>query len=270
MRLFFGIPSSGSPTKPFIDSLSALEIPSSVSSVDRAVVTGNYVPAQRELIVRRAIERGADRLLMCDDDMILPADALAKLSTVLDTVPDCALAGALYYSRDGFRPMVVEHWDPQNTTSANIPAFNDAPVDVDGVGFGCVLLRLDALQSVSQPYFPAQVYVESDALRVRVCNEDYLFCARLREHGMRVILHAGVRCGHFDRASGVVAPKEWESPSTTSRPRIAVVADGTQQLVPLETPAAPGSEQQERAEIVYVWPSGDYQDPRNAAVVRQS
>lgn len=254
MKLFVGIPSGGAPAKPFLDSLATLQMPASLTSIDRAVVTGNYVPAQRELIVRRALERGADRLLMCDDDMVLPSDALTKLNAVLDEVPDCALAGALYYSRDGFRPMTVEHWDPNNTTTANIPAFGKDPVDVDGVGFGCVLLRLDALRAIEPPYFPAQIYVEPDALRVRVCNEDYLFCIRLRESRLRVILHAGVRCGHFDRASGVVQPLQWEALEVTGRARIAVLENGAQRLVPLETQAASGTERHERVDLAYVWP----------------
>lgn len=253
MKLFIGIPTSGSPAKPFLESLGTLEIPASISSVDRTVVTGNYVPAQRELIVRRALARSADRLLMCDDDMVLPADALTKLSAVLDEDASCALAGALYYSRDGFRPMAVVNWDAADTTSANIPAFASEPVAVDGVGFGCVLLRLDALLAMETPYFSAQVYIEPDASRVRVCNEDYLFCARLRAANLRVLLHPGVRCGHFDRATGTIHPQAWEDVRVTSEPRMAVLQDGKQQLVPL-APSARGEERHESAAISYVWP----------------
>ncbi len=253
MKLFLGIPSSGAPVAPFLDTLASLEFPRTVTSVDRAVVTGNFVPAQRELIVRRAIERGADRLLMCDDDMVLAPDALVRLSSVLDDDPECALAGALYYSRDGFRPMVVDRWDAHDTTSANIPAFDTAPVAVDGVGFGCVLLRLDALREMERPYFATHVFVEPDVLRVRVCDEDYLFCARLRSMNFRVVLHAGVRCGHYDRASGVVHPKAWEDPNATSTPRMAVLQDAMQRLVPL-APSGTAGERQERVDVTYVWP----------------
>ncbi len=253
MKLFIGIPTSGSPTKPFVESLSALETPATVTSMDRTVVTGNYVPAQRELIVRRALARGADRLLMCDDDMVLPKDALAKLSAVLDEDPACALAGALYYSRDGFRPMAVDKWNPDDTTSANVPGFGEAPVAVDGVGFGCVLLRLDALPSMQPPYFSAHIFIEPTASRVRVCNEDYLFCARLRADSFKVVLHPGVRCGHFDRTSGAVQPEAWENARVTSEPRMAVLKDGIQQLVPLAQSAS-GTERHESAAISYVWP----------------
>jgi GT2 family glycosyltransferase len=253
VKLFIGIPSSGAPAQPFLDSFATLDIPRSVTSVDRAIVTGNYVPAQRELLVRRALERDADVMLMCDDDMVIPKDALSKLLELLEREPDCGLAGALYYSRDGFRPMAVDHWDPNNTTSANIPAFDAAPVDVDGVGFGCVVLRLDAVRAMTAPLFPAHVYIEPAASRVRVCDEDYLFCSRLREHGFRVVLHAGVRCGHYDRASRVVFPQQWEDSSITSHARIAVADAGMPKLVPF-THVQESKERHERAALTYIWP----------------
>lgn len=253
MKLLLAIPTSGAPAQPFLESLATLQLPAGVASFDRAIVSGNYVPAQRELIVRRALESGADRLLMCDDDMILPPDALQKLSAVLDRDPRCALTGALYYSRDGFRPMAVDNWDSSRTTSANIPGFTAGPVEVAGVGFGCVLLRLDALRSMARPYFEAHVFVEPDASRVRVCDEDYLLCARLRNEGHTVVLHAGVRCGHYDRASQRVQPERWEEPAATAAPRMAVSQGGVKKLVPLAGVEAAG-ERHEQVSITYVWP----------------
>ncbi len=253
MKLFIGIPSGGAPAKPFLESLGTLEFPQSISSVDRAVITGNFVPAQRELIVRRALDRGADRLLMVDDDMVLPPGALTELSSVLDADPTCALAGSLYYSRDGFRPMAVDRWDANDTTTANVPAFDREPVVVDGIGFGCVLVRLDVIHAMKPPYFAAHIFLEPNASRVRVCNEDYLFCARLRSMNYRVVLHAGVRCGHYDRATGVVFPQRWEDATVTNEVRMAVVQDGVQRLVPVAETGI-SHEAHERVELTYVWP----------------
>jgi hypothetical protein len=103
------------------------------------------------------------------------------------------------------------------------------------------------------PYFGAQIFLEPAASRVRVCNEDYLFCARLRSLNWRVILHAGVRCGHYDRASGVVFPQQWEDPEVTSQPRMAVMSGGANRLVPVEA-AESSNETHERVDLTYVWP----------------
>ena len=136
------------------------------------------------------------------------AQRVGRLVRRARTDPRAALVGALYYSRDSFRPMVVDRWDESDTRTAVIPAFDHEPIPVDGVGFGCVALRVSALRDLMPPYFPAHVFVERGAGRVRVCNEDYLFCARLRRAGHRVLLHAGVRCGHYDRQTNTVAPQD--------------------------------------------------------------
>ena len=253
MRLLLGIPTGGAPSQPFLESIAQLVLPSSVTAVDRYVVTGNYVPAQRELIAERALDLGADLLAMCDDDMVVPPDALARLIDVLTADPACGIAGALYYSRDGFRPMAVSRWNDRNTTAATIPAFAHAPVAVDGIGFGCVVLRVSALRALQAPYFPADVYVEREPPRVRVCNEDYRYCSRLRAAGMRAILHAGVRCGHYDRASDVVHPRVWEDDPVTARERVAVVRNGVPQLIAYET-LPPGTERHQAVEITYIRP----------------
>lgn len=238
MKIFFGIPSAGSPTEPFVQSIATLSIPPHAVAFDRCVAQGNFVPAQRELIAERALEANADVLLMCDDDMVLPSSAVTDLCAVLDAQPRCGLAGALYYSRDGFRPMVVDSWDPGDTTTATIPAFDRAPVSVAGIGFGCVAIRVSALRDLTQPYFPAQVFIEKRAGRVRVCNEDYYFCSLLRKSGWDVVLHPGVRAGHFNRATGTIAPATWEPSTATNRRRMIVAENGVPRLID----AAPGLE----------------------------
>ena len=148
MKLLLGIPSAGSPVAPFLESVAQLRLPPSVTVLERVLMTGNFVPAQRDLIVERALERNADVLIMCDDDMVLSPNALVDLCALLEADARNALAGALYYSRDSFRPMVVDRWDENDTRTAVIPAFDREPVPVDGVGFGCVALRVSALREL--------------------------------------------------------------------------------------------------------------------------
>jgi len=252
LKLFLGIPSAGSPAPPFVESLARIALPASVERFERTVVTGNYVPAQRDLIVERAIEARADILVMCDDDMVLPTDAFVTLCAALENDESAAIAGSLYYSRDGFRPMTVEHWDGSDTRTARVPAFDREPVAVDGVGFGCVAIRVAMLREHAPPYFDAHVFIERSAGRIRVCDEDYLFCARLRRAGGRILLVPAVRCGHYDRTTNTVVPSAWESAEVTRRPRMAVVADGRPALV--EARDVPGSmaESHVRASLEYV------------------
>jgi GT2 family glycosyltransferase len=252
LKLFLGIPSAGAPAAPFLQSLATLELPFGTQSFDRVVVTGNYIPAERDLIVERALERGADVLVMCDDDIVLPRDALVRLWATLTANPGAALAGALYYSRDGFRPMVVDRWNERDTRTAVIPAFDRDPVPVDGVGFGCVAMRVSVLHELQPPYFAAHVFVERAAGRVRVCDEDYLFCARLRRAGFGVLLDPGVRCGHYDRLNSTTVPAAWEPPEVTRRVRIAALVNGQPMLIEASEGQARVPESHVRADVEYI------------------
>ncbi|HUA08799.1 MAG TPA: glycosyltransferase [Candidatus Acidoferrales bacterium] len=254
MKLLLGIPSAGAPARPFLDSLAHLQLPPAVERLERAVITGNYIPAQRDLIVERALECGADLLVMCDDDMVLPPGAIAGLCDALDADPRAAAAGALYYARDGFRPMAVDCWDSRDTRTAVVPGFAHDPVAVDGVGFGCVAIRTHVLRELMPPYFTAHIFIERSAGRVRVCDEDYLFCERLRGAGYRVLLVPSVRCGHYDRQSDSVVPREWETPEATALARMAVINEnGHMLLVPAgQNTKESTPEAHVRAELSYV------------------
>jgi len=254
MKLLIGIPTAGSPAKPFLESLAKLQLPEAVTSVDRITVTGNFVPAQRELILRRALSIGAGAIAMIDDDIVLPPDALARLNEVLEAQPGCALAGALYYSRDGLRPMAVNGWSELETTAARTPAFDRSPVEVDGVGFGCVLMRCSVLANLDQPFVGTQVYVEETANRVRICNEDYLFCAKLRRAGHAIVLDPRVRCGHYDRAANRIVPEVWEPAASTSIDRMTVMhPDGSVSLVPFDANTPQAKERHMTAPLDYIF-----------------
>lgn len=232
MRLLLGLPSAGSPTDPFLESLRGLRLPTNCIEFDRYVVTGNFIPAQRELIIDEALARRFDVLAMIDDDIVFPPDALQLLVAALDADPQTAFVGALYYSRDGLRPMAVERWNGHDTTTALVPAFDDrTAVIVDGVGFGCAVVRLAALSGISSPFLSAHIVIERTQRVVRVTDEDYLFCERLRAAGWRVRLHGGVRCRHFDRTTNRQLPERWEDPAVTSRPRMYVRTEGGVALV---------------------------------------
>ena len=216
-------------------------------------MSGNFIPAQRELAARRALASNADIMIMLDDDMILPPHALAGLVDVLAADAQLAIAGALYYSRDGLRPMAAHYWNSADTTTAAVPAFGAGLAYVDAVGFCCVAVRVSALRALQPPYYASQVFIEEAAARVRICNEDYLLCERMRAAGFRVGLHAGVRCKHYDRASGVAHPLAWEDAQATAVERMLVVDPGpVYRLIPYDAAGARSAERHEAAAIDYI------------------
>jgi hypothetical protein len=252
-RVLLGVASAGTPTAPFLDGLARLKLPRGVAALKRSVAVGNYIPGQRELIMNDAIDEGFDYLLFVDDDIVLPEDALDKLLATAEADPSTAVVGGLYYSRDSTRPIAVADWVSSDTSSAHIPAFTSTSTGVvAGIGFGCALLRVSAATKLHAPYFPAHVYIERQARRVRQCDEDYLYCERVRRNGNVVRLDARVRCLHYDRGSDTTAPAAWESDEITSSPRMIVLADGATQLVPLDASVPRIVERHAPADVTYI------------------
>jgi hypothetical protein len=252
-RIILGVATAGAPTRPFLDALAALRLPQSVETLERSIVSGNFVPAQRELIAQDAIEGNFDFLFFLDDDMVFPPNTLSSLIETMQRDPQTAVVGALYYSRDSIRPMAVANWNSDDTTSAAIPAFRADSTDVvDGIGFGCALLRVSALRALEPPYFPVHIYMERSTRTVRLCDEDYLYCERIRKAGGIVRLDARVRCTHYDRSSDSVAPLLWENDAETDRHRMLVREGTTQRLVPFDDRVPQAREVHLPADVVYL------------------
>ena len=120
-----------------------------------------------------------------------------------------------------------------------------------------LLMRIAAMALVvaafSRPFFATQIYVERNAGRVRVCNEDYLFCAKLRGAGYRVMLHPEVRCAHYDRSKAHAFPERWEDPQMTNRKRVLARIGERYALIPLEeAPKTVARERQIAADVTYI------------------
>lgn len=251
MKLFLGIPTAGDPTGPFLESLGRLIVPPEIS-IEHKTVTGNFVPAQRELLVQFAQDAQADFLLMVDDDIVVPPEAVRKLLDAFDH--DTAVVGGLYYSRDGLRPMGADGWNRNHAPRAHIPAFDDTTArEVSGIGCGCMMVRMSCFAALRRPYFNAQIFIEKARAQVRLCNEDYLLCEAFRDAGYRIKMHGGVRCLHFDRVSNQLFPLAQENNTETDHPRMTVLRDGRFQLVPDDSSVPGASERFEVATLDYVF-----------------
>ena len=150
--------------------------------------------------------------------------------------------------------MAVEDWQSSNTSTAVIPAFTETSANpVSGVGFGCVLIDIAKARTLEKPFFSPQIFIESGAHRVRLCNEDYRFCERITGAGYRVRLAGGVRCGHYDRSTDTVIPRVWEPNELTSVRRMIVSEDGLEKLVHFNPRVAVAPERHEMTIVEYLF-----------------
>jgi hypothetical protein len=75
----------------------------------------------------------------------------------------------------------------------------------------------------------------------------------LRKAGLRVRLHGGVRCGHFDRATDRVVPERWEDVATTSRRRMYVRTPEGEKLVEADAALPRAHEDHRAVTLDYLW-----------------
>jgi hypothetical protein len=209
MRLFLAILSPSAPAPPFLESTKKLRLPKGTVTM-HSVVTGDFAPAQREILFAQALDWGADYILALDDDIALHENTLLALNDAMSKNENAGIVGAVSLTRGELQPMVRGTWDPANP----------APTPVDGVGFACALIRASILPAFERPYFASQVFLDTSAGRAFARNEDYLFCERVRTAGYGVLLHAGVRVARLDVGR----------PAQTALPDIADNASSVTQL----------------------------------------
>jgi len=132
-----------------------------------------------------ALAGGYDALLLVEADMILPGDALARLSLV-----DADVAYGLYCSRHG-RYQWLAFSELSEHTGVSIDRNRRFCVDswgkvipTAGVGMGCTLIRRNVLEAV--PF-----------RRYGSCADDWYFSLDCQVHGFTQAHDLGVVCGHI-------------------------------------------------------------------------
>lgn len=173
-------------------------------------VRGYDVATARNNIVRVALNKKADYVLMVDNDVILPPDALVNL---LDGGKDVVLG---YYA----------HREPNKTydgktcvgklenergevfigyplealyTGDELKALRDkgeTKVEVHGGGMGCALLKTSLFKRFTYPWF---AWVNYNDEQKNVLSEDLYFCEQLHCGAVPIYTDTRVGCAHIMR-----------------------------------------------------------------------
>lgn len=150
-----------------------------------------YVAMNREVIMEKAIEMGADYVFMVDDDMLFKADIFETL--LKHDVDLCAALAftrnhphlpVMYQSSEGYDP--IEHRDYYRLDwIRNYP--KNKLVEVDAVGFGCVLINTKIVRKMERPYFMSSTGT----------GEDITFCVNFKKAGGRIFTDTSCVIGHL-------------------------------------------------------------------------
>ena len=173
-------------------------------------VRGYDVATARNRIAQTALNLGTDYVLMVDNDVTLPKDALVKL---LEDPKDVCLG---YYphrnndNRYNGRTCICRlkdkggkeyyHYPLESEyTAEEMRGMADAgttKIEVHGGGMGCALIRTEVFRKTDYPWYDWVNY--GDANR-GMLSEDLYFCSLCRASGIQIYTDVRVGCGHMFR-----------------------------------------------------------------------
>lgn len=173
-------------------------------------VRGYDVATARNRIARKALDLETDFVLMVDNDVVLPKNALKLL---LEDAKDVNLGYYAHRDTDNIyrgRTCICKLKDPEGKeyyhypleseyTAEEMHSMADAgetKIEVHGGGMGCALIRTDVFRKTSYPWYDWVNY--GDANR-GLLSEDLYFCSLCRTSGIKIYADVRVGCGHMLR-----------------------------------------------------------------------
>lgn len=173
-------------------------------------VRGYDCATARNSIVRKAIALEADYLMMVDNDVTPPIDALVNLMS-----HGVEVVGGYYAHRDGDnvyrgRTCVCKLQMPNNEYYFDYPCESEYTADelrglrdggerlvrIHGGGMGCILIKTSVFGKIQYPWFDWVNYADQNQ---GMLSEDLFFCEQLKMAHVPIYADTRVACGHLFR-----------------------------------------------------------------------
>lgn len=146
--------------------------------------TGSLVYEARNRLVKIAKDYKADFILWLDSDMVFVPEILLQLMDEMGKCNADILSGVYFKRTPPFTPAVYVRKD--DGLYYAVAEFPEQPFEVDGMGFGCVLMKTDVLNYLDEePFYP-----------INGVGEDFAFCQRCKEAGFPLVATSRVMPGH--------------------------------------------------------------------------
>ena len=171
-------------------------------------VRGYDCATARNRIAQIAIDKGVDYVLMVDNDVVLPKDALINL---LDDPKDVCLGYYAHRDSDNIyrgRTCVCKLQSDNGTLWRNYPLESEYTakelaelksngkykIRIHGGGMGCALIKAEVFKIISYPWYDWVNYKDRGML-----SEDLYFCERCKSKSILIHTDTRVNCGHMLR-----------------------------------------------------------------------
>lgn len=187
MKTLIAIPCMDQVPVQFAQSLATLI---NVGECQISFISGSLIYDARNKLAAQAVKFGADYVLWLDSDMVFEPDMFKQL---MEHMKDKDIVSGLYFRRaKPFTPVIfskLEITDEKTTWEGYDDYPENSVFEVEGIGFGCVLLKTSVLIDIASNF-------KTWFAPIGGVGEDLSFCARARELGYKIWLDSSIKCGH--------------------------------------------------------------------------
>ena len=171
-------------------------------------VRGYDCATARNRIAQMALDKKTDYVLMVDNDVVLPKDALVNLT---DDLKDVCLGFYAHRDSDNIyrgRTCVCKLLDPNGVRYFNYPLESEYTaaelaemkekgeykVRIHGGGMGCAFIKTSVFEKIKYPWYDWVNYKDRGML-----SEDLYFCEQCKAKSILIHTDTRVNCGHMLR-----------------------------------------------------------------------
>ena len=152
---------------------------------------GTLVYVARDELAKAALACGADLVFWLDSDMTFDPDILKRMLNTYEEEKTDILTGLYFRRVEPYTPTLFEHLDVKEeivewADFKHIPA---EPFEIEGCGFGCVLMKTDIFVEVQKEF--NQMFTPINGV-----GEDLAFCWRARQLGYKITCDPRITLGH--------------------------------------------------------------------------
>lgn len=173
-------------------------------------VRGYDCATARNRIAQRSLDLGVDYVLMVDNDVVLPKDALTNL---MDDLKDVCLGYYAHRDTDNLyrgRTCVCKLKMPDGRGYFNYPLESEYTAEeliklreageykirIHGGGMGCAFIKADVFRELEYPWYDWVNYKDGNR---GMLSEDLFFCELCKARRIRIFTDSRVACGHMLR-----------------------------------------------------------------------
>lgn len=206
IKILLAVPTFGDPNFETIISLKRLATESPYNLATK-YKKSTYIHTARNKFVFDAVDLGADYLMFIDADMSFEPEAFNTLvKHSLEINAD--IMGGLYVSRYDCSKNIIKEIVTNDQGEKvlhdieKIPTF-EKPFEVDGIGTGFLLIKMDVFKKIDPPYFyypnPKEFGLKEVPFPNNELGDDISFCIKARTAGIKIYCDPTFELGHIGK-----------------------------------------------------------------------